>query len=363
MGISSLLGAIALLGFLGFLGGIGLVVVAASQGRNVRGGISLAVIGLAVGLVFSVISQGILIVEPSQVAVVFNTINGELGEPRRAGTHIVVPVLQSATLYPIEQQQYTMSGVPSEGAVQGDDAVRGRTSDGQEVFLDISVLFGIDPAKANTVHVRWQNRYESDFVRPTTRGLAREVVSRYRADEIFGEQRAEVEDSLQQLLGARMDEEGFILTDLLIRDVTFSQAFTDSIERKQIAEQQAQEAAFRVQEERQNAERVRVAAQGARDAAIANAEGEAQAIILRAQAQAEALRLVSEQLAANPSLIQYEYIQNLADNVQLALVPSNSPFLFDFSSLAEANPNFVAPSVPEANITPEAGEAESDSGS
>lgn len=344
-GISSLLGAIALLGFLGFLGGIGLVVVAASQGRPVRGGLSLALVGLVVGLVFSVISQGILIVEPQQVAVVFNTISGELGEERGAGTHIIVPVLQSATLYPIEQQQYTMSGIPGEGQVQGNDAVRGRTLDGQEVYLDISVLFGIDPQEANTVHIRWQNRYENDFVRPTIRGLAREVISRFRAEDIFGEQRSAVEDSIQELMAARMDEEGFVLTDLLVRDVTFSQAFTDSIERKQIAEQQALEAAFRVQEEQQNAERVRVTAQGARDAAIAEAEGEARAIILRAEAQAEALRLVSEQLAANPTLIQYEYIQKLADNIQLALVPSNSPFLFDFQSLAEANSNFVAPGV------------------
>lgn len=350
-GISSILGVLALLGFLGFLGGVGLVVVAASQGRNVRGGISLAVIGLAVGLIFSVISQGILIVEPRQVAVVFNTLTGELGEPRRAGTHIVIPVVQSATIYPIEQQQYTMSGIPNEGQVSGNDAVRGRTSDGQEVFLDISVLFGINPEEANTVHIRWQNRYETDFVRPTIRGLAREVISRFRAEDIFGEQRAAVEDALEELMAARMDEEGFILTDLLIRDVTFSQAFTESIERKQIAEQQALEAAFRVQEERQNADRVRVTAQGARDAEIARAEGDAQAIVLRAEAQAEALRLVSEQLAANPSLIQYEYIQRLADNIQLALVPSNSPFLFDFNSLAEANPGFIAPSIPQPSTT------------
>ncbi len=347
-GISSLLGALALLGFLGFLGGIGLVVVAASQGRPVRGGISLALVGLAVGLVFSVISQGIVIVEPQQVGVVFNTLNGELGEPRRPGTHIVVPVLQSATLYPIEQQQYTMTGIPSEGGVVGDSAVRGRTLDGQEVFLEVTVIYGIDPEEANTVHIRWQNRYQNDLIRPTIRGLAREVVSRFRAEDIFGEQRTAVEDSLEELMAARLDEEGFILTDLLIRDVTFSQAFTDSIERKQIAEQQALEAAFRVQEEQQNAERVRVTAQGQRDAAISEAEGQAQAIVLRAQAQAEALRLVSEQLAANPSLIQYEYIQQLADNIQLALVPSNSPFLFDFQSLAEANPDFVAPSVPQA---------------
>ena len=94
-GISGLLGALALLGFLGFLGGIGLVVISASQGRPVRGPALLAVVGLVVGLLFSVISQGILIVEPTQVAVVVNTLNGTLETPaRRGGTSVVVPIVQ-----------------------------------------------------------------------------------------------------------------------------------------------------------------------------------------------------------------------------------------------------------------------------
>ena len=42
-------------------------------------------------------------------------------------------------------------------------------------------------------------------------------------------------------------------------------------------------------------------------------------------------------------MIQYLYVQNLSDNVGIALVPSNSPFLFDMASLPEAIENFEAP--------------------
>ena len=66
------------------------------------------------------------------------------------------------------------------------------------------------------------------------------------------------------------------------------------------------------------------------------AEGEAQAILLRAEAEAEALRIVSSEIANNPSLIPYLYVQNLSDNVNIALVPSNSPFLFDFAGLTDS---------------------------
>jgi regulator of protease activity HflC (stomatin/prohibitin superfamily) len=347
MGISSLIGAVALLGFAIMIIGIGGAVMAASQGRGFRNGATLAVVGLIIGVLFSIISQGVLLVQPQEAAVVFNTVNGSLNEnPLRSGTHIIAPVLQQATVYNIAQREFTMSGPSSAGDDEG--AVRGRTVDGQEVLLDVTVIYSVDPEELDVVHSRWQDRFETDFVTPTARGTVRDVVSRFRAADIYGQARATMESQISDLLRAQMDVEGLLLTDLVVRDIDFSEAFTAAIEQAQIAEQEAERARLRVQQIQQEAEQARAQAEGQRDAAIARAEGEAQSIILRAEAEAEALRLVSEQIAANPSLIQYQYIQNLSDNIQLALIPANSPFLFDFDSLAEANPDFQAPSVPES---------------
>ncbi|MDL1902130.1 prohibitin family protein [Anaerolineae bacterium CFX9] len=350
MGISSILSLLAFVGVVIFLAGIGMAVMSASQGRPVaRGGLLLSALGLVAAAIFGVISQGVVIVQPNEVAVVFNSVSGNLETPRLSGTHIVIPVINQVTIYPISQQQYTMTGGDDGATAQADDAVRARTIDGQEVRLDVSLLFGVDPAQVNLVHQRWQNRYVNDFIRPTARGIVRDVVSRYRADEIYGERRGEMEAAIEDIMGIRMGQEGLILTDLLVRDINFSEQFTQAIEQAQIAEQEANRARLRVQQIQQEAEQARAQARGQRDATIARAEGDAQSIILRAQAEAEALRLVSEQIAANPILIQYQYIQNLSDNVRLMMVPSNSPFLFDFASLGVANPDFVAPDVPEPN--------------
>jgi len=350
--ISSVFGIVSFVGFLLFIAGIGLAVLAASQGRTWRGGVSLALAGVVIGVLFSIVGQGIILVGASEIAVVFNTVSGGLDPtPRTSGTHIIFPILQQATIYPVSQQEYTMSGSANEGSVQGDDAVEARTNDGQVVDLDITVFYRIDPAQVNRVHVDWQNRYESSFIRPTVRGTVRDVASQFSAEQIYSEGRAELNTQLEETVSARLAEEGFNLTDLLVRNVTFSPEFTASIERKTVAEQDAQRAEILVRQQQQESERVRVQANGQRDAAIAEAEGEAQSIILRAQAEAEALRLVSEQIAANPALIQYQYIQNLSDNVQIALVPSNSPFLFDFDSLLSGGiTDFTAPEVPESSL-------------
>jgi regulator of protease activity HflC (stomatin/prohibitin superfamily) len=363
---------ISLLGFLGFLAGIGLAVVNASQGRSVRGGVMIAIFGLVIGLLSSIISQGIVIVQPQERAVVFNVLEGELQEPPLGpGTHIVVPIVQEFTVYPVRQQEYTMSDVSTEGRQTGQDAVVARTKDGQEVRIDITVIYNLDPDRVNLVHERWQSTYETGFVRPTVRSLVREVVAGYEAAEIYGQAaitlsgepdpnaelrgRAELEGEITDRIVAAFDAEGIILTQSLVRAINFREEFANAIERKEIERQELERA-------RTEAERVETQARGQANAAIEAARGEAQAIVLRAQAEAEALRLVSEQIAANPSLIQFQYVQNLSDNVSLMLVPSNSPFLFDFNSLASPDAGFTAPEVPEVTI-PEVTDDTTDSGS
>jgi len=92
-------------------------------------------------------------------------------------------------------------------------------------------------------------------------------------------------------------------------------------------------------------------ANGEADALRLRAQAEADAILLRAQADAQALALINEQISQNPDLIQWRYVENLADNIELMLLPSNSPFVFDFQSLTAGQtgtaPAGEAPSAAE----------------
>jgi regulator of protease activity HflC (stomatin/prohibitin superfamily) len=154
---------------------------------------------------------------------------------------------------------------------------------------------------------------------------------------------------IDERITTRLQESGIEVTDFLVRDINFSAEFIASIEAKQVEEQALQRAVT-------EAQRRRTEAQGLADADIERARGVAESRLIEARAEAEALRLISQQIAANPSLIQYTYIQNLSDNVSIALVPSNSPFLFDFESLADPDANFTAPDVPDVSVDDITGE-------
>ncbi len=348
MGISGALGFIALAGWVALVAGIGLAVASASQNRSPRSGVMLAIFGVIVGILFSIISQGVIIVQPQEVAVVFDTISGDLLEPRGPGLNIVIPVIQEATIYSIERIEYTMSGTSTEGRRTGDDAVISRTADGQEVRIEATLIFRINPESVNLIHTNWRDRYTEELVRPTLRGLIRDEISLYGVEEVYSTQRAALRDGIQAALEDRLSEEGLEVVDFLIRDVQFSTEYAEAVEQKQIAEQDR----LRAGEE---AERLRVQAQGLRDAAVFEAEGdrlsnveratgeaeairiraeaEADATVIRAEADAQALAMINEQISQNPALIQWRYVETLSDNVSVLALPASTPFLFDFASL------------------------------
>lgn len=347
MSISSILGFISLAGWLIVVAGVALAITNAAQQRSTRGGVMLAVIGLIVGVLFFVASSGVVVVGATEVAVVFQAIGGagQAGSlwptPLGPGVHIIVPIINEPVIYSTEVRSYSMSSSPEEGQLRRADAVEARTADGQQVSIDVSVLYSIDPALANTVHLRWQNRFEEGFVRPTVRSFVREQVAFYTVNDLYGGSGLETSDSgassrsrlpelqaqLTEDLAVVFTENGLLLQELLLRDITFSEEFIRAVEARQVAQQQAEQA-------NQEAARARTIASGQANAAREAARGEADAIRLRAEAEAEALRLVNEQLANNPQLLQWRYIENLADNVRLILLPNNSPFLFDLQQLA-----------------------------
>ncbi len=341
MNFGGLLGIIAVLAFgVGILG-VAFAFTLASQGRSARGGMLLALVGFVGGVVLFIVSSGILIVQPARAAVIVNVLSGELEDPARApGTSIIIPGLQEYIIYQTDQREYTMSGISSEGRLQGNDAVEALSADGQEVRLDITVLYRIERGDVNQIHLNWQNRYEADFIRPTVRAVARDVVSQFEAEAIYGEKREELGNQIEGVVSEQMKLEGLTLTALLVRQIEFTAAFSQSIEEKQIEEQ-------RLLRARTEAERVQTEAGGRADAAEQEARGRANARLIEAQAEAEALRVISDQIAANPNLIQYLYVANLSDNVSFALLPSNAPFIFNVDDFTQLGADFEAP---EASI-------------
>lgn len=267
-------------------------------------------VGLALLLLLFLSFQ---IVPAGHRAVVFNNVSGGLSS-RGEGTTLLIPFLQNATIYDVKTVTYTMSKTPNEGQVKGDDAVQALTSDGQQVDVDISVLYHPDPDQIVKLHQNIGQDYENKIVRPSARSITRTAVSKYAVVDVYGLKRAQIQDEVTNELRPLFAKSFLILDSLLVRNVDFSSEFKKAIELKQIAQQEAERKKYELEKERIEKDRKIIAAEG----------------------DAESIKLRGEALAHNPALIQYEYVQKITPGVQTIITDGRS--ILSLGDLVKSKP-------------------------
>jgi regulator of protease activity HflC (stomatin/prohibitin superfamily) len=328
------------------LGVIVLGVLAATRASRklpVKGIGTSAVILLVVSVILFVLGSGLVYVESNERGVVKTVrAGGVRPEALDSGLHWIVPVVEQVVTYDVSNQTYTMSFLPEEGQQSGDDSIRARTKDGQEVIVDASVIYRIDPNQVVNLHRVWQNNYENGVVRPEVRGVIRDAISQYGVEEVVSTKRAEMVEIISAELRESFGANNLEMLDFILRDLHFSEEYAAAVEQKQIAEQQAQQSAFVVEQKRQEAEQARQVAQGQADAAVIAAQGAAEAQIIQAQAQAEANELIGQSIQANPEILQYQYILRLAPSIQTIFIPSGNQFILPLPNTTTSPSQFPA---------------------
>ena len=219
---------------------------------NVGGGtamrlVGLAVIGfLAVILLFSAVTR----VDSGAVGVL--TLFGRVtGEALPEGMHLINPLKTNNELSIRTQEIKETASVPS--------------SEGLVMNLDTSLIFHLNPERAADVFQKIGPRYTEVLIEPNLRAAIREATASHSANALYTGEREmvakQIFDQLFNLLGPR----GFIVESVLLRDIQLPATLKASIESKQQAEQEALAMSFRLQKEKQEAERKRIEAAGIRD--------------------------------------------------------------------------------------------------
>lgn len=330
MRITDLIAGLSAILWVAVMASIVMVTIQASRGTKVKNGRGIIIAVLAAAIIVTTLSAGLVFIEPEERGVVISALasKGYREEAMTPGLRWIVPFVERVVRYPISRQTYTMSIVSGEGQVQGDDSITARTANGQEIFVDSSVIYQVDPEQVVKVHILWQNRYPTELIRAQIRGIIRDAVSQYKVEEVVADKRFEMVKYVNEKMTEKLQENGLILVDFVLRNITFSPEYAASIEQKQIAEQQVQQAVFVVQQRKQEALQAVETAKGAADAAVIASEGAAKARLIQAQAEADSLKLIQDAIANNPELLTYQYISKLAPNITTMLLPSNAPFVF-----------------------------------
>lgn len=264
MRITDVLAVLSGLLWVGAVGAIVLIAMQSVRGKKIKNS-SLIIIGIILfALIVTTLSAGLVFIEPQERGVIISALapDGYREQALQPGLRWIIPFVERVEKYPISRQTYTMSITTYEGQIQGDDSITARTSDGQEIFVDASVIYQIDPEQVVTVHILWQNRYSNDLVRAQVRGVIRDAVSQFSVEEVVSQKRFEMVQMVSSSLDIKLRENGLQLVDFVLRNINFSPEYAASVEQKQIADQQAEQAKFVVEQKKQEAQQAIETARG-----------------------------------------------------------------------------------------------------
>ena len=182
------------------------------------------------------------------VLTLFGRVTGEvLGE----GIHLVNPFKVNNVMSVRTQELKESASVPS--------------SEGLVITLDTSLIFRLKGDRAADVFQKIGPNYVRTIVEPSLRSTVRQVTAAHTANALYSSERDKVAHQMMEDLRREMDKRGVEVENILLRDIQLPPTLKAAIELKQQAEQESLAMSFRLQKEKQEADRKRIEAEGIRD--------------------------------------------------------------------------------------------------
>jgi len=147
------------------------------------------------------------------------------------------------------------------------------SKEGLTIQSEVSILYRVVQKDAPNLLRTVGLDYENTLILPVFRSAVADVTARYFAKDMHSGSRAEIEVAIRELMMQTLGPRGIVVEAVLLKSIVLPRNLTKAIEEKLEAEQQAQRMEFVLQQERQEAERKRLQAQGTRDANQIISEG------------------------------------------------------------------------------------------
>ncbi len=215
-------------------------------------------------------------------------------------TYFFPPVINDWYVYDSALQNVVMSREPVDRDRYGDDALRFKTIDGNDISVNVTVAWSVDTTKApyllqfvgpNTAAVG------EKLVRPVSRTIIRDVLNSLASEQYYDAGiRFQKAEEAAALLNHYLNPEGVTIVQVLLGEHRFNERYEQIIRDKKVAEQDAARLSSETEAAREQRRRELEQAKGVVQQAMEEAEGEASkkkiaadAIFYERERQAEAI--------------------------------------------------------------------------
>ena len=169
---------------------------------------------------------------PSGYVGVLTRFGKAIGE-RQPGVSWKVPFIESVTPMNVQVQKEQVDASAA-------------SKDLQTVTTSVALNYHLDHGQVSNVYVNLSADYVDRVISPDIQESTKAVTARYNAEELLS-RRAEVADAMTKDLIDKLQPRGIVVDQVSIVNFSFGQEFSQAIEQKQVAQQDAQRAQYTLQ--------------------------------------------------------------------------------------------------------------------
>lgn len=221
----------------------------------------------------------------------------------RGSTHFFLAGVRDWYTFDTKVQNLEMVASAGKGDRAHADDLQFKTTDGSDVSMDITVVWGIETGKAplllETVGVNTEEVKEK-LVRPMARSLVRDVLNELDSESLYNaDRRFQQADVAQRTLAAALQPFGIVVSRVILHEHRFTPEYEKIIQERKLAEQRAEQLKSEAEAAQQEALRDLEGARGKAASDTASAQG----ALSRAKLEADA-HLYEQQQNADAILIE-----------------------------------------------------------
>ena len=218
---------------------------------NNRRFIPFIIVGvIALFVLFGISSSIFYTIGPTERAIIFYKFSGTLDKDHVIGSgfHTKAPWNELIT--------FEVSEISTDETMDINDR------SGLPIHVDVTVRYTPMEDKIGYLYEKFKNDYQTRLVIPEMRSMTRQVMARYTAEEMYSTKRAEVENTIKTETEKILNANFINAKAVLIRSIKLPDQIRMAIENKLQQEQEALAYQYRLDKEKSEAERKRIAAEG-----------------------------------------------------------------------------------------------------
>jgi regulator of protease activity HflC (stomatin/prohibitin superfamily) len=215
-----------------------------------------------------------------------NRLTGEITQ-WSDGSVLVLPLVHEMRVFSIRDRTYRPANM-----AKATGSAPLQSLEGLSLGVDLSVRYALDRARLREVAAKLPDDIDAEVVEPAVAGIVYKVFARYTVRDIFSTKRAEIQQSIEKELKARLGADGIAVHDVMMGNVDLPAEYRRGMDQLLAEELASEKMRYTLELKDKRVKEVALEGEAEKTRREKNAEASAREQVIAARGQEEAMKHV-----------------------------------------------------------------------